>query len=81
VAIVYDIDELTRDDLSLDLITAYERIVELESNLTDSDRQVDILQSVALDYERLQADLKAQITSLEAETTRLKRESSQLKSA
>ncbi|KAJ7717086.1 hypothetical protein B0H14DRAFT_3012347 [Mycena olivaceomarginata] len=81
VAIVYDIDELTRDDLSLDLTAAYERIVELERNLTDSDRQVDILQGVALDYERLQADLKAQITSLEAETTRLKRESAQLRSA
>jgi chromosome segregation ATPase len=67
------------DGVTLDLVTAYERIADLEHNLADSDHQVDILQTCVGDYERMQADAARELMAAEAELARLREENLQLR--
>ncbi|KAJ7801384.1 hypothetical protein B0H14DRAFT_3489634 [Mycena olivaceomarginata] len=76
---IYDIDEIPMDGVTLDLVTAYERIADLEHHLADSDHQVDILQTCVGDYERLQADAARELMAAEAELARLREENLQLR--
>ncbi|KAJ7340862.1 hypothetical protein DFH08DRAFT_963707 [Mycena albidolilacea] len=76
---VYDIDEIPMDGITLDLVTAYEHIADLEHNLANSDHQVDILQTCVGDYERMQADAARELMAVEAELACLREENLQLR--
>lgn len=41
---VYNINKIPMDGVTLDLVTTYEHIADLEHNLADSDHQANILQ-------------------------------------
>lgn len=82
---VYDIDEITMDDTTMSLITAYEKIAELEGDLKSNDAhlletetQTDILRGVMADYEAMQTDLCTHVRNLTDENARLEQENTQL---
>jgi chromosome segregation ATPase len=83
---VYDIDEITMDDATIDLINAYERIAQLEGDLRSNDAhlretesQTDVLRGVVSDYEAMQTDLRTRVRNLTDENARLEQENMQLR--
>jgi phage shock protein A len=78
---VYDIDDIEMDDTTMSLLSALERVAELESEvkslhetLANTEDQVDVLQGVCGDYEVLQANLKQEMAAMNEENIRLERE-------
>jgi hypothetical protein len=67
------------DGVTLDLVTVYEHITNLEHNLADSDHQVDILQMCVGDYEGIQVDAARELMAVEAELAHLREENLQLR--
>ncbi|KAF7341406.1 hypothetical protein MVEN_01877400 [Mycena venus] len=68
---IYDIDDIPMDPVTSDLVSAYERIANLETDLRaadaqiiNADHQIETLQGVASGYEESQAELRMQLRDL-----------------
>jgi hypothetical protein len=77
----YDIDDIEMDDTTMSLLSAVERVAELEAEITAlsgtlgvTEHEVDVLHGLVSDYEGMQADLKAEVKELRDENLRLEQE-------